>query len=53
MRTQLRRVAVPGAPALTLRLREPVFALLRETRRATALALQVDDPAALRAALSH
>lgn len=49
------RLAVLGTPALTLRLREPVLVrrLVGKARRATALALQVDDPAALRALLAR
>ncbi len=48
------RLAVLGAPALTLRLREPVEvrSLFGKARRATALALQIDDPAAFRALLA-
>jgi hypothetical protein len=47
------RLAVLGAPVLTLRLREPIEVrpLFGKARRASALALQVDDPAALRALL--
>jgi len=47
------RLAVLGAPTLTLRLREPVEvrSLFGRARHATALALQIDDPAALRALL--
>ena len=49
------RLAVLGAPVLTLRLREPVEVrpLFGKARRATALALQVDDPAALRALVTR
>jgi hypothetical protein len=49
------RLAVLGAPTLTLRLREPVEvrSLFGKARRASALALQIDDPAALRALLSR
>jgi len=49
------RLAVLGAPVLTLRLREPVEVrpLLGKARRAAALALQVDDPAALRALIAR
>jgi hypothetical protein len=46
---------VLGAPTLALRLRKPaeVFPVFGKARRTTALALQVDDPAALRAALAN
>jgi hypothetical protein len=49
------RLAVLGAPTLTLRLREPVEvrSLFGKARRATALALQIDDPAAFRALLAR
>jgi hypothetical protein len=49
------RLAVLAAPTLTLRLRKPaeVFPVFGKARRTTALALQVDDPAALRAALAN
>jgi len=44
------RLAVLGAPVLTLRLREPAYvrSLFGRARRASALALQIDDPAAFR-----
>jgi hypothetical protein len=44
-----------GAPSLTLRLRQPVEvrSLFGKARHATALALQIDDPAALRALLGR
>ena len=48
------RLAVLGAPVLTLRLREPacVRSLFGKARRASALALQIDDPAAFRRLLA-